>query len=251
MIVVDEGSHFLLITQPDHAFFAVELLSLWRGGGLPDHPRREDLLFAIREHDNGWREVDAAPSVARESGRPLDFIGLPREARIEVWRRGTSRYAEERPYAAALITHHALALHRRRSSDPAWGEFLSELRERYEELESQLGTEATAIASDYRFLRLADEISLAACNRWSEPRERHGIRFRFDQETLFLDPFPLAGTTTFRIPSRRIAVRRYRGDADLGAELAAARWSHWRVRAAAETVPRADAGGCLREGSAW
>ncbi len=45
-----------------------------------------------------------------------------------------------------------------------------------------------------------------------------------------LDPFPLAGATTFRVPCRRIPVRAYRGDADLGGELATARWEEMTVR---------------------
>ena len=61
MIVVRRGASLVLVTQSDHAHFAAELLSLWRLDGFPDHPRRDDILFAVREHDNGWREEDAVP----------------------------------------------------------------------------------------------------------------------------------------------------------------------------------------------
>ena len=40
MIVYDEGPTLALITQPDHAHFSGELLSLWRADGLPATPRR-------------------------------------------------------------------------------------------------------------------------------------------------------------------------------------------------------------------
>ena len=70
MIVVPEGATLLLVTQPDHAHLSGELLSLWRAGGLPENPRRADLLFAAREHDNGWREADAAPRWDAARGRP-------------------------------------------------------------------------------------------------------------------------------------------------------------------------------------
>lgn len=49
------ADRWVLTTQTDHAFFSGEVLSLWREDGLPQHPRRGDLLFAAREHDNGWR----------------------------------------------------------------------------------------------------------------------------------------------------------------------------------------------------
>src|SRR6187401_2294836 len=91
MIVASGSARHLVITQPDHARFSAELLSLWRA--LADHPRREELLFAVREHDNGWRETDAAPHWDAEQGRPHDFLSLPRTERIELWQRGTARFA--------------------------------------------------------------------------------------------------------------------------------------------------------------
>jgi hypothetical protein len=45
-----------------------------------------------------------------------------------------------------------------------------------------------------------------------------------------LDPFPLAGATTFRVPCRRIPRRVYRGDADLGGELVSARWEELSLK---------------------
>ena len=225
------ASH-LLITQPDHARFAAELLSLWRA--LADHPRRGDLLFAAREHDNGWRETDAAPHWDAERGRPHDFLSLPRAERIELWQRGTARFAGEHPYASLLIVRHAIRLHLERSGEEwqAFREYLDELYRGLAEATGMTGASAEQVEADYRWLDLADLISLAACNRWSEPFGRYGFRGELQDGTLQLDPFPLAGSTAFRIPCRRIPARAYRGDADLGGELAAARWEDLPVRVA-------------------
>ena len=240
MIVARDRESLLFVTQPDHARFAAELLSLWRADGLPDHPRRAELLFAVREHDNGWREADAAPRWNAEAGRPHDFITMPREDRIEIWRRGTARFAGEHPYATVLIAHHALRLHQDRARTEGWGDFLDYLAELQQGLLESLGTPETLeadLAADYRWLDLADLISLAVCNRWSEPFERHGVRGRVGAQgtpgadlELSLDPFPLAGATTFRIPCRSIPDRPYAGDADLAVELAQARWGNLAVR---------------------
>ena len=235
MIVAAEGSELLVITQNDHAHLAAEILSLWRSDGLPDHPRRADLLFAVREHDNGWRETDSAPRANPETGRPHDFLSLPREDRIELWERGTARFAGERPYPALLIARHAYQLHRGRDREK-WGEFLEFLEELQRGLLEAAGVPEEVVAEDYRWLDLADLLSLAICNRREDPFERYGTRGRFgghpDAETLLLDPFPLAGTTIFKVPCRRIPHRAYAGDADLGGELAAARWRELRVRVA-------------------
>lgn len=242
MIVVDDGPDWLLITQPDHARFAGELLRLWRGDGLAEHPRREEIVFAGREHDNGWREADAAPSWDAARGRPHEFTTLPEGDRREIWERGTARFADSRPAGALFVTLHALALLSGRRGDPGWDETLDRLEERRDELREATGLTAEEAAGDYRFVDLADLASLTACSRWTEPFERewpdgrrHG---RFERArgpepgTLLLDPFPLAGATTFRVPARRIPRRAYAGDADLGGELAAARWGEVAVRVA-------------------
>ncbi len=243
MIVYDEGESLLLITQPDHAHFTGELLSLWRADGLPEHPRRAEILFAGREHDNGWREEDAAPRWNAAFGRPHDFISMPRAERIALWERGTARFAGSHPYAALLITRHALHLYRdRRDSAEAadWRDFFAYLDELERGLFEATGMDAAdpadeaKVAADYRFIDLGDLASLAVCNRWSEPFNRYGWHGVYREGTLHLDPLPLAGATAFAIPCRRIPKRPYRGDADLGGELAAARWETLRVRVASE-----------------
>lgn len=233
MIVSDHGDRHLLITQPDHAHFAAELLSLWRWDGLPSHPRRAGLLFAVREHDNGWRETDAAPRCNRETGRPHDFLSLPAGERIELWERGVSRFAGEHPYSALLIVRHAINLHESRRGKEGWQEFLDLLDELRRGLLETTGLPEEELESDYRWLDLADLLSLTICSRRPAAVERYGFRAVLEESgTLLLDPFPLAGATAFRVPCRRIPARPCRGDADLGGELAAARWEELPVRVA-------------------
>lgn len=230
MIVVEDGSSLLFVTQPDHARFAAELLALWRTDGLPGHPRRQRLLTAVREHDNGWQEADAAPRVDPTSGRPYDFLSLPLAPRLEVWERGTERFLADEPYVALLTAHHALSLHRHERREPGWMELLDRLEESREELEERAAVTSDQVARDYRFLELADALSLTVCNRWSDPVERPGTRGVFRDGHLRLDPFPLAGVTSFEIPVRSVPNRSFVGDADLGGELATARWKHLKIK---------------------
>jgi hypothetical protein len=228
MIVYDEGPTLRLITQPDHAHFAGALLSLWIADGLPSHPRRAEILYAAREHDNGWREADSAPRCDPRSRRPYDFLTLPPTDRIEIWQRGAARFAGSHPYAALLITRHALQLHRDREDD--YSELLDFLAELERGLLEETDVPESKVAADSRLLGIVDLLSLAACQRRDEPFERSGVKGRFADGALHLDPFPLAGTTAFTVPCRRIPNRDYRGDADLGGELAAARWGELTVR---------------------
>ena len=117
MIVRVNGSSQLLITQPDHAALAALVMRQWRAGGLLQAPRLSSILLAVEQHDNGWREVDAAPLVDGGTGRVLDFIGAPDEVRRAVWPRGVDRLAAT-PYAAALVAQHALHIYRRYRDNP-------------------------------------------------------------------------------------------------------------------------------------
>jgi hypothetical protein len=230
MIVVEDGLSLLLVTQPDHARFAAELLSLWRASGLPEHPRRDRLLLAVREHDNGWQEADSAPRVDPTTGRPHDFLSFPLAPRLEIWERGTERFVADEPYVALLVAHHALALHHQEREEPGWQELLERLEQSREELEERAGVTGQQVAEDYRFLELADALSLAVCNRWPQPVARPGIHGVVTGGHLYLEPLPLAGATSFEIPVRSIPNRVYSGDADLGGELALARWKHLKIK---------------------
>jgi hypothetical protein len=229
VIVAVEAGAYRLVTQPDHAHLAGEILSLWRADGLAVSPRRAEVIFAGREHDNGWREADAAPR-CDGVGRPVDFIAMARRERFEIWERGTSRFLERRPYASLLIVRHARELHRDHRREASWRDFLRRLAARERRLRQELEAGGRALAADYRLLGMADTISLAACAGWTGELALPGLRGRAGGGTVWLAPLPLAGATTFTVPCRRIPLRPYRGDADLGGELAAARWQELRVR---------------------
>ena len=247
MIVTDDGPRWRIVTQPDHARLSGELLALWRGPEVAAHPRRDDLLFATREHDNGWREPDAAPHWNAAAARPHDFLSMPEAVKREVWERGTARFAAERPVAALLVTLHPLTLFER-SGEEAWDAMLDRLEERRDALLDETGVPLAEAADDYRFLRFADTASLTVASGWTEPfaatlpaggggegggeGDERQIRGRFDPEAnvLHLDPLPLAGATTFRLPVRYVDRRDYGSDTEIAVALATARWEEMAVR---------------------
>lgn len=231
MIVVHDHPELLIITQPDHARLAGALLSLWIRDGLPDHPRREDLLFATREHDNGWREADAAPRYDAVRQRPFDFASFPPSHRLEIWQRGIQRYSQEHPYVALLIARHAESLYRHASVAPdGWQDYLMLLEDHRQEWLERAAIDPGVVEQDYRFLQTADLLSLAACDRWQESIDTGLVRASVAEASLGLSPFPLAGATTLQVPCRRIPDRPYGGDADLGGELATAHWGELPIR---------------------
>jgi hypothetical protein len=228
LIVFDQGSRLRMVTQGDHAHFAAELLTLWLAGGLSEHPRREEILFAAREHDNGWREVDAAPRVDLVRGRPFDVFSFPPSEGLEVWSRCISRYSETHPLATLLIAEHAKVIHQPLSSD--WVDYLAGLEPQRSQWLNEAEIDEPTLQRDYRFVHLADTLSLALCA--GKPRRFQCLEFTagVSENVLQLKPFPLAGATTLRVPCRWIPDRPYRSDSELGRELARAPWQHFEVR---------------------
>jgi hypothetical protein len=247
MIVAEAGADWRLVTQNDHAAFAAELLGAWRS--LARAPWRDLLLRATRLHDNGWRETDSAPRIDPR-GAPQSFLSVPAAERHRLWERGMDRYRATDPACALLIVEHALWLHRDGGELTA---LLAAARSRREELLADVPQGANLLAALYPWLRLADDLSLRSC--WgrrgrftihdpdggasvrgslaprSDPDEAldHG-RASSTSWNLSLDPFPLAGATTFSVRCRWIARRPYRDDTDLGTTLAVAHWGALSVQ---------------------
>lgn len=230
MIVVPRGGELLLVTQDDHARLAAQILELRFLGDFREHPRRAEILFAVREHDNGWREADAVPRVDA-GGRPLDFRDGPLALREEVWVRGIERHAASRPYAARLIAEHGMAVHRNREG-AAWRELLGRLGVLRRALDERLGGDAAAVAADYRFLEWADAVALAAAGVWTSFESEAG-RGQVRDGAICLYPFPFAGPTTFSMACRRVPDRAYSSASDLAETLLDSRWHGVRVRALA------------------
>jgi hypothetical protein len=245
MIVATERGDSLLVTQNDHAALAAELLGSWRA--VADIPQRELLLRATRRHDNGWRETDSAPRIDAE-GNPQDFRSVPSRERRRLWERGIERYRRSDPECALLVVEHALWLHRDVVADPDLLALTETARQLREELTGEDPGRLGLVTELYPWLRLADDLSLRSCMGLGAPfqlelpgaqRSLTGtLRSEAHREDpvhstlwkLCLDPFPLAGATTFRIRHRRISRRAYRDDADLAVALASARWTELGLR---------------------
>jgi hypothetical protein len=227
VIVRDDRSSFLLITQPDHARLARDIVAAIGTEPALRGAARETVLFATLEHDNGWLEVDAQPTIDPATGRPCDFISGPARVKHELWPRGIRRAAQKDPRAGALIAQHAITVYSYRASEPEWQSFFGPITAMRDELLRRLGSAdgpaREAFDEEYRAVRLGDLFSLQFCNGWSEPQETLGYRTELRGETLVISPDPFEGATVpLRVMARRIPARRYTDDGDLRAVVAAA-----------------------------
>jgi hypothetical protein len=191
MIIQPRGSTQLLIRQPDHAVLAAAIMRFWTCDGFPSAPRRADILLAIAEHDNGWREVDAAPLVDSATGRLLDFIHAPEPVRQGVWPRGVERLAHT-PYAAALVAQHAVEIYARYKNEPEWRPFFAEMTAARDRHLHRAVVDRETLDRDYFFVRAGDLISLTFCNAWTDEQRLaslHTLRPRGRELAVSPDPF--------------------------------------------------------------
>lgn len=194
MIIQDLGASQLLITQPDHAALAGRIMRHWTADHLPQSSRRADILLAIAEHDNGWREVDAAPIVDPATGALLDFVHAPEDVRHGVWPRGVGHLSHV-PYAAALVAQHAIHIHWRYRAAAGWSHFfvgMEGLRDRH--LRATTASLAE-LQRDYMLVRIADLISLSFCAQWREEQnDGTGRTVRLVEGShVTVDPDPFSG----------------------------------------------------------
>ncbi len=217
-----------LITQPDHARLAAMLVSAWDSAPPLSPESRAALLFAIAEHDNGWREIDAEPLLSAETARPHDFMDLPAELKRAIWPRGIRRLAADSPLAAALVAEHALTLHGHRRLEPEWRDFVSEIEHlrasllREDAAGRSIGHEAFARA--YDLLYVGDVVSLVFCNQWRDRMEARGYDVTLaddDHVVIVPDPFGRA-RVHFEVAARVVPDRPYPSERDLRAVFDAA-----------------------------
>lgn len=216
MIIQQRAGQYVCITQPDHAGLACALMTAWNLGGLLTHPRRDAVLAATREHDNGWLEEDERLHVS-EGGDPLDFITVPAPVKQRIWPRAAARAAQTSPYVGALVAQHALTVNAPCRQDAAWSAFFPDMERRRDALLAQAtDEERAALAADYPFVRVGDQLSLIFCNGWTAPMSGSGYRAILKGAALEITPDPFGGRRVpIRVEARAVPARRYASAADL------------------------------------
>jgi hypothetical protein len=213
VIVRAVHDRILLITQPDHAHLARRIMEPCVP--LAMRPRRDTILLAIAEHDNGWAEEDAAPTLHPVTGKVVDFVTAPLSVRHGVWHRAIGRLAHD-PWAAALVAHHAITVYDRFRPASEWTAFFAEMEAARDTLLRASGMPLEELVPDYAFVRLADLISLAFCADWADEQRFGDWTVRLSGTRLVVSPDLFEGATIpIEIQAREIPARPFRSDTEL------------------------------------
>ena len=209
-----------LISQPDHARLARRIMEGCTV--LEGHSRRDAILLAVGEHDNGWAEEDAGPTVIPATGRIADFVTLPVAARQAVWPRGVGRLAD--PWPAALVAHHAVTVYERFRRDAVWASFFAGMESMRDSRVRASGLSFDDLADDYPFVRLADLMSLAFCTSSSDEQRFGDWTVKLAGTDVLITPDPFGGgVVPIEIVARELQSQRFATDDDLRTALRGAR----------------------------
>ena len=208
MIVRERPDSFVLFEQHHHGLVSGEFARHW-AAQIPD---REAALYAIANHDVGWRELDETVRWNDETGRPYSFLDYPVGPKLRAYANGLDYVQAHSPYAACLCSMHYGSFVRDARREP-------EIYFRQAEAARRRGIEATlseeeigGLEYNFRLLQLCDDLSLFVClnepGRNDYPHYRDGFGFMGtrlqpvweDERTLRLDPNPFSEDFWIELP---------------------------------------------------
>jgi hypothetical protein len=106
-------SAWILISQIDHARLAAQLAEHWGAGEFPPLWPAAELLWAIKHHDDGWRDWDLTPAVDPTSGQPRSFTEMVPADSLAIWTASIETARQAGPLETYVVAGHFCVLARR------------------------------------------------------------------------------------------------------------------------------------------
>ncbi len=176
MIRRENNGGWILITQHDHAQLSGEIMTHWGNDKFHRPEPYDEVLFAVREHDSGWKEWDSKPKINTESGYPANFTEMSFVDQGDIWRRCYKPYSQDNPYAACLVALHFSKFSRNNLRKEPGNQVAEALHKELKEfvangLNLQLSNGnlkeiPNEVSRNLKLLQIGDIISLALCHGW-------------------------------------------------------------------------------------
>jgi len=211
VIVREKPGFYVLMEQHDHGLVSGEFARHWAETPRPLEPT----LYAVANHDVGWRVLDVSVRWNEESGKPYSFTDYPVVPKLRAYEEGLNLLEAENPYAACLCSMHYTALVGDSEAETGFRESEAGRRRKIEATMTR--EELDNLEHNFRLLRLCDDLSLFVClnepGRNDHPWYKNGFEFegaRFepvwdDDATLRLDPNPFSEPFGLAIPYSLLA----------------------------------------------
>lgn len=174
-----------LISQVEHARIAWDVARAWNTEAYPLATPHEELLAAVLHHDDGWLAWELRPTVVE--GKPRDFMEMPLDESLAIWRRSIAVAQTCGPLAAYAVGSHFAALTRwsleKGEHSESWRDLAEEFLEEQEELAAERLAEL--VARDGGTQADLDGVVATAEARRNADQAWHALQF-FDRVSLWL-----------------------------------------------------------------
>ncbi|MFC5650016.1 DUF3891 family protein [Paenibacillus solisilvae] len=164
MIVYERQHDFIMITQHEHAHLSGDLAAALDNRFAAQDDRRNDFLFAAREHDRGWIDLDSAPLWNDRDHCPYSFLDFPLQPRFTFYTKGIDEVQEQNKFAALLCSLLYTTLFERLHSNECLKYLKSEYdRQGYLADKLAIEREDSQLKHYLNLLLFCDELSLFLC----------------------------------------------------------------------------------------
>jgi hypothetical protein len=179
MIVRETKEGYILVKQHDHAHLSGQLADHWKEEFFKGKDKKEEVLYAVYQHDRGWISLDESPFWNDRDDVPYSFMDFPLVPKLVHYEFGIDKVKENNSYAALLCSLHYTALLYSASADKA-GNYLSHEKQRQRKLKEQLHIHSTEkeeqLTYHFHLLQFFDRLSLYLCI--NEPGVRKSGEFQ-------------------------------------------------------------------------
>jgi hypothetical protein len=113
MLIRRVQDEVLLVSQPAHSWVSGQLARAWATSEDDPMEPFEDVCLAAEQHDIGWLQWEASPTLNPETGLPFAFREMPRKMHLQIWGRARRYAMIYGRYPALLISMHGTGLFER------------------------------------------------------------------------------------------------------------------------------------------
>ena len=229
---------WILISQIEHAHLAARLAEPWESSAFPPLEPRDELLWAIEHHDDGWRHWEERPQVDPMTGVPRSFMEMPAGDAIAIWTGSIDAAAAAGPLEAYVVAGHFVALAKRaatwRKAAPSRDATAEFIRSHEEQMHGWLanwqavdraGNTARRVQTALEYLQFFDALSLWFCCAEATAAQElptpGGGQLRLvpsDPEHISLTPWPMRSPSIeVEIVGRSVSAEHYPDSEELAA----------------------------------
>ena len=239
MIRRDIERGWILFNQHDHAKLAGEIMNYWGNDDFTPINPKEEVLFAVSNHDSGWIEWDNKPKINKNNKYPMNFMEMYEDEQHDIWVKCFEYFSDNHKYASALIALHFNRFNNISLSKKPGNSSSKKLKNKIEsfidDMISNLDNEKNDINSEIlknlKYVQIGDIISLNLCHGWQSavlediPNYRNSINTDIklnsaDGYNYKISPYPFSkNCLNFKIKGKRLLKKTFNDSKELNREL--------------------------------